>query len=92
MSINWKKGFSRAWLVFAIVWWVGGLIMFFHLGSEGEFRSIYGQQNVDWDFVLGFLSLWILTPLVVAGIWKTGAWIIHGFLWGPEVINPDGEE
>ena len=52
--------------------------MFFHLGSEGEFRSTGGKLK-DSDFALGFLSLWILTPLVVAGIWKTGAWIIKGF-------------
>ena len=26
-----------------------------------------------------YLSLWILTPLIVWGIWKTGAWIIEGF-------------
>jgi len=41
MSINWEKGFSRAWLVFAVIWWFVGLVSFlinaavvFHLTDD----------------------------------------------------------
>jgi len=56
---NWKNGLNRAWLVFSIIWWVGG----FGAGRwYDEFQSVS---------LLEFLSLWILTPLAVAGLWKT---------------------
>ena len=56
---DWEKGLNRAWLVFSIIWWVGG----FGAGRwYDEFQSVS---------LLEFLSLWILTPLAVAGLWKT---------------------
>ena len=92
MKPNWKKGLYRLWLVFAVVWWFVGLVLFL-INAAVVFHLTDDIRNFeDWDFLYRFLSLWILTPLVIAGFWKAGVWIIKGFKEEEPPIIEDKED
>jgi len=76
VSFNWKEGLKRLGWVLASVWWIGGLILFIIWFAGGEF----GYNNeTEWEGIFVYLAFWVPPPLIVWGIWKTGAWIIEGF-------------
>ena len=60
MKQNWKRLATVAWFTLAICWWVYVLY-------------IAATEGFDWIplYIIG-----ILPPFCIAGIWKTGAWII----------------
>ena len=63
MKPNWKRLATVAWFAFAIFWWAYVLYVATH-------------QGFDWSLLV---IIGILPPFYIAGIWKTGAWIIKRF-------------
>ena len=61
--MNWKRLATVAWFAFAIFWWAYMLYVATH-------------QGFDWILLV---IIGILPPFYIAGIWKTGAWIIKRF-------------
>ena len=90
MSINWKEGLRRVWLVFAVIWWIVGLVVFALLYGKSPFyirepklRIDDGAIDVYFLVVIGFPFLvpWIVE--FVKWIYSIGFkfvnWLIEGF-------------
>jgi hypothetical protein len=56
------KRFSRSWWVLTIVWWIGGLVVFYINLNEGI-------EVITLTAIFG-----ILPPFVVAGLWEIAIW------------------
>ena len=73
--------------MFAVGWWIFVLVSIVLALSEGEFRErrpVFGEDGLytgdwekfgfQWDLFLRAMAIWILSPLVVAGLWKLCVW------------------
>jgi hypothetical protein len=83
------KGWFRLWLVIALVWCVGGVILLiipflvpaqFHAyTSSSRDPALGGGQVFNWVYFCGWVTLAFLPPIVLYIIGRVVYWIYKGF-------------
>jgi hypothetical protein len=73
MSIRWKRGFFRAWVVFAVLW-IAAAALIIRLSTATD-PSAYEK---NWDDV-GKLTWMFLPPVLLLIFGSVVDWTIQGF-------------
>jgi len=94
ISINWRRGLFRLWIVASVVWLVGGGVAYegiirregaqlvAYVGLTDTDMALFEGFEImppDWSILTFVASVILLPPILLFALGWAGLWIVRGF-------------